>query len=105
MGRRNKYVRFEPKFQIGDKLRITNTADGKNGVYAIIGIRYHEFTWDFEFDQRCSEVYYDMKLCEGNPGRNLPSDFYLEEARLTVIEDEKSELIGHGFRFRIEKLN
>lgn len=104
MGRGNKYVRFEPKFQIGDKFRFTNTADGRSGVYAIIGIRYHEFTWDFEFDQRCSELYYDMKLCEGNPDRNLPSDFYLEEARLNVIEDEKSSLEHRGYRYGIKKL-
>lgn len=99
-----KDVTFKALFGIGDKFRFTNTADGRSGVYAIIGIRYHEFTWDFEFEQRCSEVCYDMKLCEGNPDRNLPSDFYIEEARLAVIEDEKSELIVKGYRFRIEKI-
>lgn len=98
-------VTFKALFKIGDKFRFTNTADGTSGVYVIVNIYYHIFAHDFsDLNKVCSELTYSLVLKEGNWNRAFPLYHRLSEERLAVIEDEKSELIEHGFRFRIEKL-
>lgn len=98
-------VTFKALFGIGDKFRFTNTADGRSGVYVIVGMYYSTFAYEFsDFDKVCSELTYKLALKDGYADYAFPVIHRLSEERLAVIEDEKSELIEKGFRFRIEKL-
>ncbi len=98
-------VTFKALFKIGDKFRFTNTADGTSGVYVIISMYYRLFAYKFpDLDKVCSELIYRLVLKEGNWDNAFPLYHSLSEERLAVIEDEKSELIEEGYKFRIEKL-
>ncbi|MBO4531442.1 MAG: hypothetical protein J5767_12495 [Paludibacteraceae bacterium] len=100
-----KNVTFKALFRIGDKFRFTNTADGTSGVYVIIKMYYETFAYNFsDFNKVCSELTYRLMLKEGRADYSFPLFHRISEERLAVIEDEKSELIEQGFRYKIEKL-
>lgn len=100
-----KDITFKALFKIGDKFRFTNTADGKSGVYIILSMYYRIFNYEFsDLNKIGSELDYRLVLKEGERDYAFPFFFRLSEERLAVIEDEKSELIENGYRFRIEKL-
>lgn len=98
-------VIFKALFKIGDKFRFTNTADGTSGVYVIVNMYYHIFAYDFsDFNKVHSELTYRLVLKEGDWDHAFPLFHRLSEEGLAIIEDEKSELIVEGYKFRIEKL-
>lgn len=98
-----KDITFKALFGIGDKFRFTNMADGRSGVYVIVGMDYHILAYEFsDLNKVCSKLTYKLLLKEGYADYAFPVIHRLSEERLAVIEDEKSELIEHGFRFRIE---
>lgn len=98
-------VTFKALFKIGDKFRFTNKADGTSGIYVIVNMYYHIFAHDFsDLNKVCSELTYRLALKEGDWDHAFPLFHRLSEERLAVIEDEKSELIEEGYKYRIEKL-
>ena len=98
-------VTFKALFNIGDKFRFTNTEDEKSRVYVIIKMYYDNFAYDFsDFNKVCSELTYRLMMKEGYAERAFPLFFRISEEGLAIIEDEKSELLENGYRYRIEKL-